>query len=392
MQAPAATLPRRPTVIVVGAHDLEVAAIRRQLDGAAELQATLTEPDHALAVVRERRPDVVVLFLDHHPEPILALARKLAAEGAAAVVVSRDRDPDNILLAMRSGARDFAYLEGEEADVRRAVSALAVGAAAAPHRHGTVVAVFGCKGGTGATTIATNLAGALLGKGADTHKVALVDLDTQMGDVLVFLDLTARTSWTELLKNLPRLDDELLHRTLTAHGSGLRVLAQAAAPEEAEQISPAGIARTIELLRQHYDFVVVDGIRDFGEAALVALDAADRVVLTMTQDVPSLKNAARALGVLRRLGYHADKIKLVVNRYARKARLDLDAIADSLGIKVDATVENDFPTVIRAIDDGVLVDVSAARSGVAADLRGLVPALGLGPAAPRKRGWFRRRS
>jgi pilus assembly protein CpaE len=377
---------------VVGAHDLEVAAIRRQLDGTAELQATLTEPDHALAVVRERRPDVVVLFLDHQPDLILAVARKLAAEGTAAVVVSRDRDPDNILLAMRSGARDFAYLEGEEADVRRAVSALAVGVAAAPSRRGTVVAVFGCKGGTGATTIATNLAGALLGGGADTHKVALVDLDTQMGDVLVFLDLTARTSWGELLKNLPRLDDELLHRTLTAHGSGLRVLAQAASPEEAEQISPAGIARTIELLRKHYDFVVIDGIRDFGEAALVALDAADRVVLTMTQDVPSLKNAARALGVLRRLGYHADKLKLVVNRYARKARLDLDAIADALGIKVDATVDNDFPTVLRAIDDGVLVEVAAPRSDVAGDLRGLVPALGLGPAAPRKRGWFRRRS
>jgi pilus assembly protein CpaE len=369
-----------------------VAAIRRQLDGTAELQATLTEPDHVLAVVRERRPDVVVLFLDHQPDLILAVARKLAAEGTAAVVVSRDRDPDNILLAMRSGARDFAYLEGEEADVRRAVSALAVGVAAAPSRRGTVVAVFGCKGGTGATTIATNLAGALLGGGADTHKVALVDLDTQMGDVLVFLDLTARTSWGELLKHLPRLDDELLHRTLTAHGSGLRVLAQAASPEEAEQISPAGIARTIELLRKHYDFVVIDGIRDFGEAALVALDAADRVVLTMTQDVPSLKNAARALGVLRRLGYHADKLKLVVNRYARKARLDLDAIADALGIKVDATVDNDFPTVLRAIDDGVLVEVAAPRSDVAGDLRGLVPALGLGPAAPRKRGWFRRRS
>lgn len=392
MQAHAASDRKPPSVVVVGAHDLDAAAIRRQLDGIAELLATVTDPDHALGVVRERRPDAVVLVLDHQPEAILALARKLAGESFAAIVASRDRDPDNILRAMRSGARDFAYLEGEEGDIRRAIAALALAPVAAPARHGTVVAVFGCKGGTGATTIATNLAGALLGKGADTHKVALIDLDTQMGDVLVFLDLAARTNWTDVLRDLPRMDDDLLHRTLTAHGSGLRVLAQAAAPEESEQISPAAVARTIELLRVHYDFVVIDGIRDFGETALVALDAADRIVLTMTQDVPALKNAARALGVLRRLGYASDKVKIVVNRHERKARLDVDAISDALGVKVDATVENDFPTVIRAINDGVMLDVAAPGSDVAADIRGLVPALGLGAGVPRKRGWFRRRS
>lgn len=381
---------RRPTVIVVGAHDLEAVAIRRQLDSAAEILVNLTDPDHALGVIRQRRPDVAVLFLDHARDAVLALARALASEGVAAVMVSRDRDPDHILLAMRSGARDYAYLDGDDADVRRAVTALAAAPAPVAARRGTVVAVFGCKGGCGATTIATNLAGALLSAGGQERRVAVVDLDTQLGDVLTFLDLAARTSWSELLRNLPRLDDELLHRTLTAHRSGLRVVAQGAALEDSDQIAPAAVVRTLDLLRQHYDFVVVDGLRDFGETALAALDAADKVVLAMTQDVPALKNASRCLAVLRRLGYRADKVKLVLNRYHKRAKLDRDTIADTLGVAVDATIDNDFPTVLGAIDDGALLQEAAPRSDVAADLRALVPALGLGP-APVKRGLFGRR-
>lgn len=378
-----------PSVVVVGTRDLETIVLRRQLDGVAEILIDVAEPANAHDVIRERRPQLVILFMDHDRDGAIALARQLASERVASIMVSRDRDPDTILLAMRSGARDFAYLEGDDNDVRRAVIALASTPVAATSHRGTVVAVFGCKGGSGATTIATNLAGALLGAD-EQRRVVLLDLDAQLGDVLVFLDLVSSYSWTDLLRNLHRLDDELVHRSLTTHSSGLRVVAQSGDLEEADKLDAAAVIQTLAFLRQHYDYVIVDGLRDFGELALAALDAADRVAVTLTQDVPALKNASRCLGVFHRLGYRGDKLKLVVNRYHKRDKLDLETISDALGAPIDATVANDYATVIRSINEGVLLARSAPHAEVTESVRALLPALELMPHEPKRR-WFGRR-
>lgn len=385
-QTPSAQL---PPVVVVGTRDLETIVLRRQLDGVAEILVDVAEPANAHDVIRERRPQLVILFMDHDRDGAIALARQLASERIASIMVSRDRDPDTILLAMRSGARDFAYLEGDDNDVRRAVTALASTPVAAASHRGTVVAVFGCKGGSGATTIATNLAGALLA-GDDQRRVVLLDLDAQLGDVLVFLDLASSYSWADLLRNLHRLDDELVHRSLTTHSSGLRVVAQGGDLEEADKLDAAAVTQTLAFLRQHYDYVIVDGLRDFGELALAALDAADRVAVTLTQDVPALKNASRCLGVFHRLGYRGDKLKLVVNRYHKRDKLDLETISDALGAPVDATVANDYATVIRSINEGVLLARCAPHAEVTESVRALLPALELMPHEPKRR-WFGRR-
>lgn len=381
--------PKLPPIVVIGAQDIEAAIIRRQLDGVAEIVAVVTEAAAAAQAIHQRHPHVAILFMDHQRDDIVAVGRALAAEGVTTIMVSRDRDPDTILLAMRSGARDFAYLEGEENDVRRAVLALpTIAGTAVPRHEGMVIAVFGCKGGSGATTIATNLAGALLE--ADSHrKVVIVDADAQLGDVLTFLDLPVRYTWAELLANLTRLDDELVHRSLTTHATGLQVVAQGGEPEDADVIDPGAVAQTIAFLRQHYDCVIVDGLRDFRETSLAALDAADRVLVTLTQDVPALKNASRCLAVFRRLGYRADKLKLVINRYHKRTRLDLDTIAEALGGPIDATIANDFPTVMRSIDEGALLVKAAPGAHVTDDLRGLVRLLGLAPREV-KRHWFGR--
>ena len=389
-EVPSAQEPKQP-IVVVGAHELEATIIRRQLDGIAEIVALAPDVAKAMDVIREKRPSLVILFMDHDRDAVLALARQLVPENVPSVMVSRDRNPDMILLAMRSGARDFAYLEGDDNDVRRAVSALPASSSVATaqlHR-GTVVAMFGCKGGCGATTLATNIAGALL-DGDEHRRVVILDIDAQMGDVLTFLDAASTYSWTDLLRNLPRLDDELVHRSLTAHASGLRVVAQGSDLEEADHIDAAAVMQTIAFLRQHYDYVVVDGIRDFRENALAVLDAADRIAVTMTQDVPSLKNASRCLGVFRRLGYRAEKLKLIVNRYHKRDKLDLDTISDALAATIHATVSNDYPTVIRAINEGVLLVKGAPHAAVTDDIREVLPALDLVP-REEKRHWFGRR-
>jgi pilus assembly protein CpaE len=387
---------KSPSVVVIGAPQEEANIISKQLSGLIEVVSVVRDPEQGLELVRQKTPNIALLYLDESPGEILkATARIAQINGCSPVVVSRDRDPDNILQAMRSGAKDYAYLEDDGLDVRRVLLSLSLSPVPEQQaaRRGMVVAVFAAKGGCGATTIAANLSGALMPEGIEKAErkgqVALLDLDLQMGDVLAFLDLSSRYTWRDLVTNLHRLDDELLHQSLTMHPLGLNIVAQSDVLEEAEDIDPKSIGKAISFLRRHFEYVVIDGLRNFSELSLVALDLADRVLLTMTQDIPALKNANRCLSIFRQLGYDRNKVKLVLNRYLKRGDLDTDAIADALGMPVEGTVANDFPTVIKAINEGSLLVNVAPRAKVTKDIRALVPMIRGEP--PARKGLFGRR-
>jgi pilus assembly protein CpaE len=388
----AATRDTRPTAIIIGAQPEETARIGDQIADLARVVGSTPDPIEGLREARAAAPALAILCVDHSPDTAMAAAEELAQSlGHAVIIVSRDRDPDLIVRAMRAGARDFAYLD-PDGDVRRAVAALRPTAEPALAEPGQVIAVFGAKGGSGVTTIAANLAGALLPADGDDERTVLVDLDFQMGDAMVFLDLSGGFGWRELVRDRDRLDDELLDKLLIRHDSGLRVVAQTAPIDDAEPIAPSVLASAIDQLRHHTHHIVIDGLGEFDDVTLAALDLADTVLLVFTQDIPSLKNASRSIAIFRRLGYGNDKIKLVVNRYNKRGKLTLEEIEDALGAPVSATIANDYPTVVGAINAGRLLIDTAPRARVTRDIRALAALLEPEAPTPRRRffgkgGW-----
>ena len=210
-----------------------------------------------------------------------------------------------------------------------------------------------------------------------------------IGDVLVFLDVSARYSYHELLANAHRLDSELLHRSLTQHSSGVHVMSQTDYLEEGRELSSEDAAKVVAFLRRHFDFVVIDGLRDFRDISLVALDKSDTILLTMTQDIPALKNANRCLRIFKRLGYSDDRVRLVLNRYRRVGQLTPDSIGDALGRKVSITIANDFPIAIKSVNEGKLLVNSVPSSAIAKDIVSLV-SLFRTAAAPKRKSLFGR--
>ena len=154
--------------------------------------------------------------------------------------------------------------------------------------------------------------------------------------MLAFLDIPGSYSITDVLANMSRLDRELLATSVTKHRSGISVLAQSSKVEEAEQIKAPEIAALLEFLRRNYDFVIVDGVRGFDELSLAALDSSQHVFMTLTQDVPAVRNGQRCLELFGRLQYDQGRIKLLLNRYQkaskiidRRRRRDAGAAADA---------------------------------------------------------------
>jgi len=302
---------------------------------------------------------------------------------AALVALGTNKDAGLILRAMRAGAREFAVPEaaGELAAI---VSALA-GQKKAREPRGTIVSIFPAKGGTGATTIATNLAGALV---EENRRVILVDVDAQFGDVLVFLDMASTYSIAEVVKNLHRLDRDLLLSSLTRHASGVSVLAQADSLGDVPAIEALQITVVLQFLARHFDFVICDGIRGFDDLSVAVLDASDKIELLLTQDVPSLKNAKHLLEVFDRLGYDPKKIDLVVNRFHKDASIDLHAVAENLGAEPRATLANDYASAMDAMNRGVLLGQVAPRSKLTADIARLAALLS-GITPPVRVGFLR---
>jgi pilus assembly protein CpaE len=330
-------------------------------------------------------PGVAVVALDGDPDGAFRVVSGLSGGGVRVAVVASAKDPELILRAMRAGAREFV-VAGEAERLALAVRALVRPGAGAARSE--VTAIFGAKGGMGATTVAANVAAACASRGGRT---CLVDLDLRLGDVLSVLDLQGGYTIGDVLANLRRLDRDLLDSSIARHRSGVSVLAQGERIEEADAIDAAAIGQLIGFLRQHYGHVLLDGLRGFGELSLAALDAADRVVVLVSQEVPAIRDAQRCVAVFRRLGYGDRKLVLVVNRFQPRSNVTREVIAETVGLPVAATIANDYALLAKAVSRGGTVAEEAARAPIAGDMAALAGLLGAdeGGAAPRAPWWRR---
>jgi pilus assembly protein CpaE len=314
------------------------------------------------------RPNAAVITLGAEVAQTLKFVERLAAEcpRTAIICASRDASPDLILRSYRAGARDFLRLPviGEEFQtVIERTAEFCATQTDAPKKRGRAVAVFSSKGGCGTSFIATNLAAAL-----DAPTV-LVDLNLQAGDLSLFLGLEPKFSIADLVENRARIDDSLLKSYIVPHTSNLSLLAAPREADLADDIEPEHIFEVLELLRERYDYVVIDPQHTFDSITLSALDQADEVVLVLTLDIPAIRSTQRALALFDRLGYPRHKVRIVVNRWSKQVDLDLRQVERFLGERVTGYVQSDYNTAVNSINLGEPLVKSDPASRIATEIR-----------------------
>jgi pilus assembly protein CpaE len=328
------------------------------------------DPRPALPTLQKALPVVAVVAVgESAPPEAMELVREVARHGGHAVVLGTRKEPDVILAALRAGAREY-LVRGEEPGIVATVQAILESSGAL--RLATVTAVVGAKGGLGATVLAAHLAGALHRSG---RRTCLADLDLDLGDVLTVLDLPGTYTLSDVAANARRLDRDLLDASVPRHRSGVWVLSESERVGAGDRLSAEGVSRVLRFVRHHYDDVVLDGLRDLGDVALAGLDAADRIVLVVTQEVPAVRNAQRCAALLRQLGHDGERLFLVVNRYQRSLPISRQVIEETVRLPVRAVVGNDFAGLSRAVNRGVLLFDEAPRSVVARDVAALAALL-----------------
>jgi pilus assembly protein CpaE len=324
-------------------------------------------------------------------EDLEALAPFTAAHPDVAVVVlSGNRDSDTLLAAMHAGVREVLPSPATAAELSAALGRLArrQGAPRPAAPPGRVIAFVSCKGGSGATFVATNVAYLL---GAEHAKpTALVDLDLQYGDASYFVtDAPGKSSIADLARQSDRLDARLLAACMTHVAPNFDVLAAPDDPEQSLAVTAVQVERILDLVVQKYAFVILDVDRVLDTLSIKALDRAERVYLVMENMVPFVRDARRLLGILRSLGYPDSKLRLVVNRFRKSSGIEIARLEKAVGLPVAHVLQESFDDVSEAVNAGVALTTLHPHNTVARGLRAVADGIA-GGHGPVPSGWVSR--
>jgi pilus assembly protein CpaE len=322
--------------------------------GALDLRWRASTIGEGADLIRDHRPDLAIVGLNG--DPAAAIGR-LSAEfpGLYILALSETGEAGYVLEAMRAGAHDLIRKPVKEMELRIAAekAARVRSSAARADRNGEIITVFSNKGGNGATTIAANLAHALVryhGK-----KVVVADLVLAHGDMTMFFNVNPSYSITDLAANAEKADHDLLQSLLVRHHTGVDILADTPRIEEAERISADQIRSTLTALRSMFDAVIVDTPHTFDEKTLTALEMSDTILLVTLLNLPALRNTQRSIELFNRLGIMDGRVKLVLSRYLPNDEIPKESIEGIMNCPLFFAIPNDYPAVLSSINRGKLL-------------------------------------
>lgn len=252
-------------------------------------------------------------------------------------------------------------------------------------RRGGLIAVTRSRGGVGGTTVAVNLADALLDRKGRFKKtngktVALVDFDMQLGDVASFLDVVPTDALYELAVTGKTPDETFVRQAMTTLPSGLSVLTAPTRFAPVDALKVEQVAGIIDILRRTHDYVVLDLPVGLSQWMDPIVEQADRILMVTDCAVPSIRQARRLMDFFAETNSSL-AIDVVVNHEAKPMLLRRHQVAAEkvLDRKFRHWLPDDPPAAREALDRGVPLSETSPRSRMSKSIarlaRDLVQAL-----------------
>ncbi len=307
--------------------------------------------------LRQLRPDVVLMDVASDLETGAHLIRVGASLPSAPrfAGIHHSNDSEAVLQSLRAGACEFLFLpfstvmqEAAAVRLRRLCSPDGTTSEAS----GKVAVFASAKPGSGASTIATQLA-FILQRQTGGH-VLLIDLDTAGGSIGFYVKLRHDASVLQALENADQLTPALWSEFVCDVG-GLEVLGAPEAPHS-EPVDAAALHGLLQFARSRYDWILLDVPAVFQRSSLMAMSESDLAFLISTPELPSLHLSRKAVNLLVQLGFPRERYRVVLNRTKRGDRFAPGEMHALLNAPVCACVPNDYFALHRAVTFGQAVD------------------------------------
>ncbi|MED5388289.1 MAG: AAA family ATPase [Pseudomonadota bacterium] len=280
-----------------------------------------------------------------------------------------DPGVDVIRRLMRVGARDVIPVPPAEDDLKRELTRLKAGLAQDPEaRKGKIVSIINSKSGSGATTVAVNVACDIAAMDEEL-KVALIDLDIQFGCVSLYLDVKWQANVMDALGQAARLDKTMLSAMMSRHDSGLYALPAPSKITRLDKVCAADVKKLIEVARQTFDVVILDLPKAINEWNEEVLKESDSIFLVIQRSLAILRDARLLVSYFHGAGIDDDKVTLLDNRYRSKHSAVTDKqISNTLKIETMLRIANDYDAVMGSQDHGMPLVVHAKHGRITKDI------------------------
>lgn len=350
---------------VICRHENSLEELRRLLakwDGNMPVTALTAGVDKVFSLIQQSPPDVLIVEAECAGDDELSHLDTLTERfpNMTVMLLCKAPTPEVMQHAMRLGIRELLTepLKREQLfEAMQRAHRRSQGRAESP-KPGRVMSWIGCKGGSGQTFLASNLAYAL--SCTAQTRVALIDLNLQFGDAVLFLaDHKPQFTVADVAGSHDRLDAALLGSSMAHLTPSLDALSAPESLEAATQVKPDQVEAIIQLAAQNYDYVVMDLGRNMDARTLRAMDLSDDIFMVVQLTLPFIRDCKRLLETLDALGQRREKLHLVVNRYEKGGEITLDKLEAALGRKVFQTIPNSYTAVASSVNLGKpLLDIA----------------------------------
>jgi pilus assembly protein CpaE len=235
-------------------------------------------------------------------------------------------------------------------------------------------------GGTGATTLAVNLAWELatVDKKA-APSVCLIDFDLQFGSASTFLDLSRRETIVEMLTDTASIDGDSFRQALQTYEGKLSVFTAPAEIIPLDMIGPEDVDRILTQASELFDIIVIDMPGVIQTWTETVLNRCDIYFATMELDMRSAQNALRFIKAVESEELPIEKVNFVLNRAPKGLDLTgksrVKRLADSLKIKIATQLSDGGKQVTQCADHGVPMAEMAKKNVLRKDIMKLASSL-----------------
>lgn len=315
-------------------------------------------------------PDVVVIDVNSQNIQELELIDRYKSQykNMTFMMLSEDTSSELLLKAIRSGFSEVIPSPLNEQVFTSALERFQNRTRVNSTFQTKVLSVISCKGGSGATFIATNLAYEI----AETFnkKVLLIDANQYFGDASLYVsDMKAPMTLADVCNQISRLDYSFLESSLIEVTPRFKILAAAENPASANDVHPDHLETIVRISKNYYDYIFIDLGRQIDGLSVKAMDLSDHIYPVLQLILPYIRDARHLQDVFKSLGYNSNKVQFIINRYEKNSKLQLSDVSNALNITPAFTLPNEYGVATESINNGVAVSKQSPNSAISRTLK-----------------------
>lgn len=350
-------------ILITGLYDDSIKKteeLAKERTDALHVAGTCRVGDDLYEAISESKPDAVVFALSDAASGIPDEAERVSLSRPTVCMIAYSEQPDKVMYdrAISCGFRyagtypkngtemldtitaGMKYIAARLDSIRSTQTAVVT--------QSNVIGVYSPKAGAGCTFLAINLATSLVQK---QKKVLVIDMDLMFGDIASYLGITPKRTISDLCQDFDEYPINTLETYLETSAVGFSFLAAPKAPEYADTVKAEKVAKIVATAKKYYDYIIIDMPSGMTEIHTKLLPLTNRILFVVTDQIPVLINARRAMDVIDII-QQGQKISVVINRYDKRSAVQARDVKKVLQKPVLARIPNDYLMVSNSINLG----------------------------------------